>query len=182
MLQPLVARPGPRQLGRGELQVPLDQVEVGTSGEREGREGLVPQLLRQPHRLLGRGERAAVIAQGAPADADVVLCLGHAAGQPRLLVRGEGELVAGERLAPLAAQIRDDAKVIETSRLCRRVVQCPREIERRSEMRLGTIHLPGLQRDGALIVARPQLGVTFPPPAGNGEGGCRPAARLAMGP
>src|SRR5437870_3979039 len=150
----------------------------------EGRDlrrgGRRPESAVQRHRPLtggarsggipGRGERAAVIAQGTPADADVVLCLGHAAGQPRLLVRGEGELVAGERLAPLAAQIRDDAKVIETSSLCRRVVQCPREIERRSEMRLGTIHLPALQRDGTLIVARPQLGVTFPPPAGDGEG------------
>ena len=110
-----------------------------------------------------------------------MLRLGHAVGQPRLLVGGEGELVAGQRLAPIAAQIRDNAEVVEAAGLSRVVVQCPGEIERRGAMRLGAVHVPRLQRDGALIVARPQLGVTFAPPAGDGERGCGPASRFAMG-
>src|SRR2546427_2182512 len=41
----------------------------------------------------------------------------HPPHQPRLLVRGESELVAGEGGPGIPPQVRDDAQVIETSRL-----------------------------------------------------------------
>src|SRR5207245_2915986 len=102
-----------------------------------------------------RPRRAAVIAQGTPADADVVLRLGHAAQQASLLVGREGQLVARERGARIAPQVRDDPQIVEAPRFRGVVLERARQLECGREVRLGRVDMAPLQRDRPLIVARP---------------------------
>ena len=66
-------------------------------------------------------ERPHVVPPLQPADPDVVMRLRHPPHQPRLLIGGEGQLVAGERRLGVALEPGDDAKVVEAPRLRGRV-------------------------------------------------------------
>ncbi len=62
-----------------------------------------------------------MIPQVTEGDADVVMGFRHATHQAGLLIRGEGQLIIGERLRPISSQIRDHTKVVETPRFEQRV-------------------------------------------------------------
>ena len=95
-------------------------------------------------------------------DADVVMRLGHAARQTRLLVRRQGQRVVHQRGLKIAAEIGDDPQIVEAPRLRGMIAELPREVQRRGKVPLRPVTVSPLQRDRSLVVARPQLRVPFP--------------------
>src|SRR5206468_290325 len=99
-------------------------------------------------------ERRSGIALIAQADADVVIRLRDAPDVPDLLVGDERQPIAGERGLMVAANIGENAEVVEPAGFGRVIAQGARDLECGVEVRLRFRDVAVTQRDRTPIIAR----------------------------